>query len=56
MCAAHGSDLEAAAAGGLHTAYIARPQERPGFSDYAAVISADLSAASVIDLAVQLGV
>jgi 2-haloacid dehalogenase len=55
MCAAHGSDLKAAAANGLRTAYIARPQERPGFSDSAAVISADVSAASLIELAVQLG-
>ncbi len=35
MCAAHGSDLKAAAANGLRTAYIARPQERPGLSDSA---------------------
>lgn len=55
MCAAHGSDLKAAAANGLRTAYIARPQERPGFSESAAPISADLSAASLLDLAVQLG-
>ncbi len=55
MCAAHGSDLEAAAANGLRTAYIARPQERPGFNQSAAPISADLSAASLVDLAVQLG-
>jgi 2-haloacid dehalogenase len=55
MCAAHGSDLNAAAANGLRTAYIARPLERPGFSESAALISADLSAASLLDLAVQLG-
>jgi 2-haloacid dehalogenase len=55
MCAAHGSDLNAAAANGLHTAYIARPLERPVFSESAALISADLSAASLLDLAVQLG-
>jgi len=55
MCAAHGSDLKAAAANGLRTAYIARPQERPGFSEHAPAISVDVSAASVLDLAVQLG-
>src|ERR1700679_3892460 len=55
MCAAHGSDLKAAAANGLRTAYIARPQERPGFNQSAALFSADLSAASLVDLAVQLG-
>jgi 2-haloacid dehalogenase len=55
MCAAHASDLQAAAANGLRTAYIARPQERPGFSESAALISADVSAASLLDLAAQLG-
>jgi 2-haloacid dehalogenase len=55
MCAAHGSDLKAAAANGLRTAYIARPQERPGFSESAALIAADVSAVSVLDLAAQLG-
>jgi 2-haloacid dehalogenase len=54
MCAAHGSDLKAAAANGLRTAYIPRPQERPGFGEPAAPIVADVSAASVLDLAVQL--
>ncbi|HMH28378.1 MAG TPA: haloacid dehalogenase type II [Steroidobacteraceae bacterium] len=55
MCAAHSSDLKAAAANGLRTAYIARPQERPGFSESAAALSVDVSAASVLDLADQLG-
>ena len=55
MCAAHGSDLKAAAANGLRTAYIARPQERPGFSERAAAIIVDVTAVSVLDLAVQLG-
>lgn len=55
MCAAHGNDLKAAAANGLRTAYIARPQERPGFRENAALISADVSAASLLDLAAQLG-
>ena len=55
MCAAHSSDLGAAAANGLQTAYISRPQERPGFSESAAAIPVDVSAASVLDLAEQLG-
>jgi 2-haloacid dehalogenase len=54
MCAAHGSDLQAAAANGLRTAYIARPRERPGFGEGSPTISVDLSAASVLDLANQL--
>jgi 2-haloacid dehalogenase len=55
MCAAHDSDLKAAAANGLRTAYIARPQERPGFKERAPSFSVDVSAASVLDLALQLG-
>ena len=55
MCAAHGSDLKAAAENGLRTAYIARPQERPGGSESATLISADVFAASLLDLAEQLG-
>jgi len=55
MCAAHSSDLKAAAANGLRTAYIARPQERPGSSERAPAYSVDVSAASVLDLAAQLG-
>jgi 2-haloacid dehalogenase len=54
MCAAHSSDLKAAAANGLRTAYIARPQEQPGISESAAAISVDICAASVLDLADQL--
>jgi 2-haloacid dehalogenase len=56
MCAAHGSDLKAAAANGLRTAYIARPQERPGSSESAASAPFDLSVASVLELATHLGV
>lgn len=55
MCAAHSSDLGAAAANGLRTAHIARPQERAGFSESAPRLSVDLTAASVLDLAAQLG-
>src|ERR1700683_2251002 len=35
MCAAHSSDLKAAADNGLRTAFIARPEERPGVSETA---------------------
>lgn len=55
MCAAHSSDLKAAASNGLRTAHIARPQERPGLSESAAAVPVDLSAASVLELAAQLG-
>jgi 2-haloacid dehalogenase len=55
MCAAHASDLQAAAANGLRTAYIARPQERPGSRESAPAFLVDVSAASVLDLARQLG-
>jgi 2-haloacid dehalogenase len=54
MCAAHGSDLKAAAVNGLRTAFIARPQERPGVSESPPSFSVDLSVASVLDLALQL--
>ena len=55
MCAAHSGDLKAAAANGLRTAYISRPQERPGFSESSAAIPVDICAASLSDLAEQLG-
>jgi 2-haloacid dehalogenase len=55
MCAAHGSDLEAAAAAGLRTAFIARPEERPGSSDSGPGASVDISSRTVLDLATQLG-
>jgi len=53
MCAAHGSDLEAAAAVGLRTAFIARPEEHPGWSDRPG--PAEVQCRSVLDLATQLG-
>jgi 2-haloacid dehalogenase len=53
MCAAHGSDLEAAAAVGLRTAFIARPEERPGFRDGPG--PAEVHCRSAVDLATQLG-
>jgi 2-haloacid dehalogenase len=56
MCAAHGSDLQAAAANGLRTAYIARPQERPGVGERVPSASFDVSVASVPELADHLGI
>jgi 2-haloacid dehalogenase len=55
MCAAHGSDLRAAAESGLRTAFIARPEERPGFSESTLRMTLDLSCRSALDLASQLG-
>ncbi len=54
MCAAHASDLKAAAAAGLRTAFIARPQESPG-NEGAPSTPPTLSAKSTLDLATQLG-
>ena len=52
MVAAHSSDLAAAAAAGLRTAFIARPDERgPGRGEAAAAVAVDLSAASLTELA-----
>jgi 2-haloacid dehalogenase len=56
MCAAHGSDLEAAAATGMRTAFVARPAEPPGFKEGAPQASVGISCNSCLDLAVQLGV
>jgi 2-haloacid dehalogenase len=55
MCAAHSGDLKAAAGNGLRTAFIARPQERPGFAESAPQTPVDLVAQSTLDLAAQLG-
>jgi 2-haloacid dehalogenase len=55
MCAAHGSDLKAAADNGLRTAFIARPEERPGCNDSAPRMRIDISCRSLLDLATQLG-
>ena len=55
MCAAHGSDLEAAADNGLRTAFIARPEERPGCNDSAPRMPIDISCRSVPELAARLG-
>jgi 2-haloacid dehalogenase len=56
MVAAHSSDLEAAAAAGLRTAFIHRPDEHgPGRGEHSASMAVDLSAASVMALADLLG-
>lgn len=56
MVAAHSSDLAAAAACGLRTAFIARPDEHgPGRGESRASVPVDFSAAGLIDLAAQLG-
>ncbi len=54
MCAAHSSDLQAAGANGLRTAFIARPQERPGSSESVPTTAVDVIADSTLDLAAKL--
>jgi 2-haloacid dehalogenase len=56
MVAAHSSDLAAAAAAGLRTAFIARPNERgPGKGESAATVPVDVSATSLLELSDRLG-
>ena len=56
MVAAHSSDLAAAAAAGLRTAFIARPDEHgPGLGEQRASVAVDLSAGSLTALADLLG-
>jgi len=56
MVAAHSSDLAAAAACGLRTAHIARPDERgPGRGEAAPGVPVDVAVASLLDLANRLG-
>lgn len=55
MCAAHSADLRAAADSGLRTAFIARPQERPGVSETSPRVPVDVDARTTEDLAAQLG-
>ena len=56
MVAAHSSDLQAAAAAGLRTAFIARPDEAgPGRGESRATVPVDLSANGMVDLADRLG-
>ena len=57
MVAAHSSDLAAAAACGLRTAFIARPDEHgPGRGEACANVPVDVSAVSLVDLACRLGI
>ena len=55
MCAAHSSDLKAAADNGLRTAFIARPEERPGVSETAPQQPVDVLSRTTEDLASKLG-
>lgn len=56
MVAAHSDDLMAAAANGLRTAHIARPDEfGPGRGETAPTCAVDAAAASLADLARNLG-
>ena len=56
MVAAHSYDLEAAAALGLRTAHVARPDESgPGSGERAPSVAVDIAAADLGDLAEQLG-
>ena len=56
MVAAHSSDLAAAAAAGLRTAFIARPDEHgPGIGQTEASVPVDVSARSLLELADRLG-
>ena len=56
MVAAHSGDLQAAAACGLRTAFVARPDEKgPGKGEGAATVPVDFSAGDLQDLARQLG-
>jgi len=56
MVAAHSHDLKAAAALGLRTAHIARPNERgPGRGEAAPTVPVDIAAANLEDLAQSLG-
>ena len=56
MVAAHSSDLAAAAATGLRTAFIARPDEHgPGRGESAAKVPVDVSVRGLTELADELG-
>jgi 2-haloacid dehalogenase len=56
MVAAHSSDLQAAAAAGLRTAFVARPDEHgPGRGESRASVPVDLSVADLLELAERLG-
>ena len=56
MVAAHSSDLAAAAAAGLRTAFVARPDEHgPGKGEQRATVPVDIAVASLTELADRLG-
>jgi len=56
MVAAHPSDLAAAAAAGLRTAFVARPDEYgPGRGERRPEFAVDVSVSSVVELAERLG-
>jgi 2-haloacid dehalogenase len=56
MVAAHSSDLAAAAALGLRTAHVARPNEHgPGSGERAPTVPVDVASSSLLDLADRLG-
>jgi 2-haloacid dehalogenase len=56
MVAAHSDDLAAAAAAGLRTAFVARPDEKgPGLGESRATVPVDVSASSLLELADRLG-
>jgi 2-haloacid dehalogenase len=56
MVAAHSSDLAAAAAAGLRTAFVARPDEMgPGLGERAPSTPVDYSVQSILELAGMLG-
>jgi 2-haloacid dehalogenase len=55
MVAAHSSDLAAAAAAGLRTAFIARPDEHgPGKGERTASVPVDIAVDNLVDLATAL--
>jgi 2-haloacid dehalogenase len=55
MCAAHSEDVKGASANGLRTAFIARPEERPGVSESAPKYPVDVLSSTTLDLATELG-
>jgi 2-haloacid dehalogenase len=57
MVAAHSSDLAAAAARGIRTAHIARPNEHgPGKGEAGPTVAVDIAASDLVDLAGKLSV
>lgn len=56
MVAAHSNDLAAAAAAGLRTAFVARPDEHgPGRGEASPAVPVDLAVGSLLELADRLG-